>query len=297
MSYFVTGATGFIGRHLVERLLEREGDIHVLVREGSVDKLDAPPRELGRSATTASSRSSATSPSRALGRLRRGPRGAAGRRPLLPPRGDLRHDRRRGAQRARSTSAARGTPSTSPTRSRRASSTTSPRSRRPACTRATSPRTCSTRARSSTHPYHRTKFESEKLARERSTVPWRVYRPSIVVGHSQDRRDGQDRRPVLLLQGDPEGRATRCRRGSRWSASRSGDTNIVPVDYVAAAMDHIAHQPGLDGQAFHLVNPKPQRAGDVDQHVRRAPATRRRWRCGSTRRSPTCCRRASCATR
>ena len=25
VSYFVTGATGFIGRHLVERLLEREG--------------------------------------------------------------------------------------------------------------------------------------------------------------------------------------------------------------------------------------------------------------------------------
>ena len=40
MSYFVTGATGFIGRHLVERLLEREGDIHVLVREGSEDKLE-----------------------------------------------------------------------------------------------------------------------------------------------------------------------------------------------------------------------------------------------------------------
>ncbi|MEA2320023.1 MAG: hypothetical protein QOD44_4212, partial [Solirubrobacteraceae bacterium] len=41
MSYFVTGATGFIGRHLVERLLEREGDIHVLVREESQEKLDA----------------------------------------------------------------------------------------------------------------------------------------------------------------------------------------------------------------------------------------------------------------
>ena len=40
MSYFVTGATGFIGRHLVERLLERDGDIHVLVREGSEDKLE-----------------------------------------------------------------------------------------------------------------------------------------------------------------------------------------------------------------------------------------------------------------
>ena len=42
MTYFVTGATGFIGRHLVEELLRnREGDVHVLVREGSRDKLDA----------------------------------------------------------------------------------------------------------------------------------------------------------------------------------------------------------------------------------------------------------------
>ena len=40
-TYFVTGATGFIGRHLVERLLAREGDIHVLVRAGSAEKLDA----------------------------------------------------------------------------------------------------------------------------------------------------------------------------------------------------------------------------------------------------------------
>jgi nucleoside-diphosphate-sugar epimerase len=61
MTYFVTGATGFIGRNLVEHLLQqldasraahsseagrraggaREGDIHVLVREESRDKLDA----------------------------------------------------------------------------------------------------------------------------------------------------------------------------------------------------------------------------------------------------------------
>src|SRR5262249_11891338 len=31
------------------------------------------------------------------------------------------------------------------------------------------------------HPYHRTKFESERIAREESAVPWRVYRPAIVV--------------------------------------------------------------------------------------------------------------------
>ena len=51
-AYFVTGATGFIGRHLVERLLEREGDIHVLVREGSREKLE----DAVRATRTASSR-------------------------------------------------------------------------------------------------------------------------------------------------------------------------------------------------------------------------------------------------
>ena len=40
MSYFVTGATGFIGRNLVELLLEREGTIYVLVREGSKGRLE-----------------------------------------------------------------------------------------------------------------------------------------------------------------------------------------------------------------------------------------------------------------
>jgi NAD(P)-dependent dehydrogenase (short-subunit alcohol dehydrogenase family) len=40
MSYFVTGATGFIGRHLVERLLQREGTIYALVRAGSRGRLE-----------------------------------------------------------------------------------------------------------------------------------------------------------------------------------------------------------------------------------------------------------------
>ena len=41
MAYFVTGATGFIGRRLVERLLEnRQGKIYVLVRESSKARLD-----------------------------------------------------------------------------------------------------------------------------------------------------------------------------------------------------------------------------------------------------------------
>src|SRR5207244_5548857 len=33
-------------------------------------------------------------------------------------------------------------------------------------------------------PYARTKFEAERIVREEAGVPWRVYRPAIVVGHS-----------------------------------------------------------------------------------------------------------------
>ncbi len=42
-----------------------------------------------------------------------------------------------------------------------------------------------------------------------------------------------------------------------------GEINIVPVDFVADAIDHIAHKPGLDGQAFSLTDPSPKSAGEV----------------------------------
>jgi short-subunit dehydrogenase/thioester reductase-like protein len=104
--------------------------------------------------------------------------------------------------------------------------------------------------------YHRTKFESEKIVREEATVPWRVYRPAVVVGHSEtgamDKIDGPYYFfPLFKLLRDTL---------PGWVPLVGvdlGDTNVVPVDYVAKSMDHIAHQPGLDGQAFHLVNPDP----------------------------------------
>ena len=40
MQYFVTGATGFIGKRLVKKLLERKGAVvHFLIREESADKV------------------------------------------------------------------------------------------------------------------------------------------------------------------------------------------------------------------------------------------------------------------
>ena len=119
------------------------------------------------------------------------------------------------------------------------------------------------------HPYHRTKFEAEKLVRQQVKGPWRVYRPSIVVGNSKtgemDKIDG----PYYFFKAIQKVRNTL----PPWFpliGLEVGKTNIVPVDYVAAAMDHIAHQDGLDGQAFHLVNPKMQAAGDVMNTFARA---------------------------
>ena len=88
-------------------------------------------------------------------------------------------------------------------------------------------------------------------------MPWRVYRPAIVVGDSQtgamDKVDGPYYFfPVLKRLRD---------NLPAWLPLVGvdlGDTNVVPVDYVAKAMDHLAHLPDRDGEAFHLVNPEPQ---------------------------------------
>jgi NAD(P)-dependent dehydrogenase (short-subunit alcohol dehydrogenase family) len=110
--------------------------------------------------------------------------------------------------------------------------------------------------------YHRTKFEAEKIVREESSVPWRAYRPAIVIGHSQtgemDKIDG----PYYFFKVIQKARHYL----PEWFplvGLELGYTNIVPVDYVAAALDHIAHQPGLDDQAFHLAAPKSTRSGEV----------------------------------
>ncbi len=69
-----------------------------------------------------------------------------------------------------------------------------------------------------------------------------------------------------------------------------GDTNIVPVDFVAAALDHIAHKPGLDGQAFHLTDPSGARVVDVlntfAEGRGRAAASRSRSTRGHSRAVP-----------
>ncbi len=113
------------------------------------------------------------------------------------------------------------------------------------------------------HPYFMTKHESEKIVRKESKVPWTVYRPALVVGDSQtgemDKIDGpyyffkliQRMRQIL----------------PPWMPSiglEGGRINIVPVDFVVAAIDHISHSKAvLKGRCFHLVDPLGYRVGDV----------------------------------
>ena len=105
-------------------------------------------------------------------------------------------------------------------------------------------------------PYHATKFEAERLVREQTAVPWRVYRPSAVVGDSRtgemDKIDG----PYYFLPA--------IRRLSRLPARLPavapdlGATNVVPVDYVADALAHLIHADADSGSTFHLVAERPQ---------------------------------------
>src|SRR6202035_2457296 len=104
------------------------------------------------------------------------------------------------------------------------------------------------------HPYFRTKYEAEQIVREEATVPWRVYRPGIVIGSSEtgeaDRVDGPYY-SFKLIQ--------RLRDAlPSWVplvGFEGGPLNLVPVDFVASAIAHVAARPGLDGGTFHIVDP------------------------------------------
>ncbi|HET6827187.1 MAG TPA: SDR family oxidoreductase [Ramlibacter sp.] len=112
------------------------------------------------------------------------------------------------------------------------------------------------------HPYFMTKHESEKIVRKEYKGAWTVYRPAMVVGDSQtgemDKIDG----PYYFFK-----LIQRMRQLlPPWMPAvglEGGRVNIVPVDYVVNALDHISHKAGIEKKAFHLVDPVGYRVGDV----------------------------------
>ncbi|MHB1999675.1 MAG: SDR family oxidoreductase [Solirubrobacteraceae bacterium] len=259
MAYFVTGGTGFIGRHLIERLLQRGQDIHVLVREQSLPQLEElVDRWELRVASGAHERVHPV-----IGDLRK---------PLLGVeidkvselRGQIRHffhlaavyDMTAPAQRNVAVNVGGTTHAVELARSLEAgclhhvSSIAVAGSRRGPFLEEQFDE-----GQRLPSPYHRTKFESERIVREQPYVPWRVYRPAVVVGDSRtgemDKIDG----PYYFFKTIQRMRAL----VPEWMPLVGldlGKTNIVPVDWVAGAIDQLAHKPSLDGRAFHLTDPQ-----------------------------------------
>lgn len=261
MAYFVTGGTGFIGRFLIDNLLKRKGTIHVLVRKDSMKKFEAVAKQRGWD-----------------------------RKRVLPVAGEMTAPRcGLSAAQLRSLSgkvkhffhlaaiydmAARSDALHAANIDGTRNALDLAAAMKAGCFHHTSSIAAAgmypgvfredmfDEAEGLDDPYLRTKHESEGLVRAETRIKWRIYRPGMVVGHSQtgeiDKIDG----PYYFFTFLKKLRQTL----PPWMPTlgiEGGRINIVPVDFVADAMDHIAHKPRLDGHCFHLTDPEPMRVGEV----------------------------------
>jgi NAD(P)-dependent dehydrogenase (short-subunit alcohol dehydrogenase family) len=258
----VTGGTGFIGRNLIDQLLRRRGTIYVLVRRGSKKKFNALVAE-----RWSDSKKRVVAVSGDLKRARLGVSSTE----LGKLKGKIRHvfhlaavydlaasaeDQESanidGTRNAMDFSEAVGARCFHHVSSIAAAGLYQGIFREDMFDEATG----------LDHPYFRTKHESEGLVRKHCPIPWRIYRPGIVVGHSKtgeiDKIDG----PYFFFK-----LIQKLRRAlPPWVPTlglEGGRINLVPVDFVARAIDHIAHKPKMDNTCFHLTDPNPKRIGEV----------------------------------
>ena len=261
MTYFVTGATGFIGSYLLPKLIAREGRIYVLVREGSLERL-----ALLRAAWGVDDKrvigvvGDLTAPGLGIA--------AADRRKLA---GKVRHFFHLGAiydiQASAETQFAANVEGTR-------HAVAFAEAIEAGCFHHVSSIAAAglyegvfredmfEEAEELDHPYFRTKHEAEGVVRRECGRPFRIYRPGFVVGHSKtgqiDKIDG----PYYFFKAIQKMRELL----PPWMPTigvEGGRINIVPVDYVVDALDFIAHKRGLDGKCFHLTDPAPHRVGEV----------------------------------
>src|SRR5690348_5425993 len=256
MAYFVTGATGFIGRFLMAELLKREGTIYVLCRASSLDKLDDLRHRLG----TDESRVVAVIGDLSKERLGVDPdeierlNGKIDHFMHLAAIYDLTADgdSQRVANVEGTRHAVQLAEALDAKHFHQVSSIAAA-----GLYKGTFTEDMFDEAVDVEHnPYYLTKHESEAVVRKQTAVPWTVYRPGVVVGSSEtgeiDKIDG----PYYFF------RAIQRLRGAmpawlRGIGIEGGEINIVPVDYVAKAMDYLAHLPNSDYQTYHLTDPEP----------------------------------------
>lgn len=261
MSCFVTGATGFIGRYLVRELLSRvDGPVYVLVRKSATHKLD----ELRQWWGAGAGRVIAID-----GDLREAELGVAGsdRARIGQP---IDHFFHLGAlydieasEQALVQANVAGTrhalqfaQATGTRHFHHVSSIAAAGLYDGVFTEDMFEEACHLE-----HAYFRTKHEAEALVRQ-SRVPWRIYRPGMVIGDSQTGHITKVDGPYYFFKALQLMR----RHVPAWLPTigfEGGYVNLVPVDYVAAAMARLSQLPDQDFRCFHLTDPQPRHAGEV----------------------------------
>ncbi|MBO9829177.1 SDR family oxidoreductase [Xanthomonas sp. A2111] len=261
MTYFVTGATGFIGRYLMAKLMRRKGVVHVLLRKESQRKFDALVREQGwdpkrlvvlHGDVGAEYCGLSTAQRKALqGKVKHFFHLAA-LYDLTAKAEDQRVANLDGTRNALELAAQLGAGIFHHT------SSIAVAGLYPGIFR----EDMFEEAEGLDDPYLRTKHDAEALVRAETRIKWRIYRPAMVVGDSRtgaiDKIDG----PYYFFPLIKKLRQLL----PPWAPMlgiEGGRINLVPVDFVADAMDHIAHKPKLDGHTFHLTDPEPLRVGEV----------------------------------
>ena len=262
MAYFVTGGTGFIGRNLIDQLLKRRGTVYVLVRRGSKKKFNALVAErwedqkqrvvaVGGDLTKPKLGVSAAELERLKGKIKHVFHLAA----IYDLSASAESQEQANIEGTRNAMTFAGE-----VEARCFHHTSSIAAA--GLYQGTFREDMFEEATGLDHPYFRTKHDSEGLVRKHCPIPWRIYRPGIVVGHSKtgeiDKIDG----PYFFFKLIQKLRRTL----PPWVPTlglEGGRINIVPVDFVARAMDHIAHKPKLDNTCFHLTDPNPKRIGEV----------------------------------
>ncbi|MEO8743723.1 MAG: SDR family oxidoreductase [Candidatus Dormiibacterota bacterium] len=264
MVRLVTGGTGFIGRFLLRELARREGTTYVLVRAGSRDRLEAHIDSMGAKDCLRPVLGDITAPALGLGAAEQGRLKGADVYHLAAVYDLESSEEENEAANVGGTQHVVELTTTIGGRLHHVSSIAVAGSK----WKGKFTEEMSDEGQALDHPYYRTKFEAEALVRA-SGLRFRIYRPGLVIGSSEtgeaDRIDGPYY-AFKLIQ--------RLRSAiPPWVpliGLEGGEINVVPVDFVARALDALGHKDGLDGMTSHLTDPAAKSLGDVTNEFCRA---------------------------